>query len=406
MALHVYNLRTTPTPLKSGNAPLDYLLVTGATAAVLPAYTTSGAGIGKIIAKNPAIPAPPPLHGGKFTIDGTSQSPSQRYLLLPEHTALPSDAGVYTGNAIGGPNTDYLRRATDFDQLSEITLGKRIYVQSGTTNIGKVYKVTGVPAVVDTDAIEFTEITSFEIVLPASAVDGTRGPAVNVTSEIRGMTANQYAVLEIQRAAGDIIFYWSEGISEFSTGTLQISGVPISSADVTTAIDTAITAARPLGKVLTFQFAQETGAEFVCNSLTEEGKAEWGVDFSSLSAPGQNILTKAMLIYDQSGSPDTPGFIQLRMQPSVLGALDGTILWSIIGETEGGGSKIAVLAGSDSPPGNVLQGDPLVPNNAPVVFPLASVFGTFSLSMQAGSLSGAPVTLTVRGITLTFERDV
>lgn len=62
------------------------------------------------------------------------------------------------------------------------------------------------------------------VALPVSALDGTRGPGVNVTSELKGLSGGNYVSLEAQRTAGDIDFVW-QGEAEYSTPGLTVEAV-------------------------------------------------------------------------------------------------------------------------------------------------------------------------------------
>lgn len=61
-------------------------------------------------------------------------------------------------------------------------------------------------------------------VLPSSGTTGTRGPAVNVTARLKGLTSGQYTALEAQRTGSQFSIEWS-ALPEFSTGTLTIGSL-------------------------------------------------------------------------------------------------------------------------------------------------------------------------------------
>lgn len=63
----------------------------------------------------------------------------------------------------------------------------------------------------------------FSTTIPASLAPPARGQAVNVTSELRGLTGGQYTALETQRAAAALEYAWT-GDPEFSVGTLTVMG--------------------------------------------------------------------------------------------------------------------------------------------------------------------------------------
>lgn len=58
-------------------------------------------------------------------------------------------------------------------------------------------------------------------VLPASASSGVRGAAVNVTTELRGLTGGNYDSLETQRLTGAVEYAWT-GTPEFDTAGLNV----------------------------------------------------------------------------------------------------------------------------------------------------------------------------------------
>src|SRR3990172_3642792 len=58
-------------------------------------------------------------------------------------------------------------------------------------------------------------------VIPASSAPPSRGPAFNVTSELRGLTGPQYAALEAQRS-GTLVYEWTND-PEYDVGVLTIA---------------------------------------------------------------------------------------------------------------------------------------------------------------------------------------
>jgi hypothetical protein len=64
--------------------------------------------------------------------------------------------------------------------------------------------------------------TNPTVALPVALAAGGKGPAVNVTSELRGLTATQYAAIRALVVAGKISIAW-EGEELYATGTLLSS---------------------------------------------------------------------------------------------------------------------------------------------------------------------------------------
>lgn len=59
--------------------------------------------------------------------------------------------------------------------------------------------------------------------VPSSTAPGVRGPAFNITSELRGLTGGQYTALQVQVAASSCEYEWTSD-PEFATGTLVVGG--------------------------------------------------------------------------------------------------------------------------------------------------------------------------------------
>jgi len=76
------------------------------------------------------------------------------------------------------------------------------------------------------------------VTLPASASADARGPAFNVTSELKGLTAPQYAALQAQVAAGDVDYEWTT-LPEYNTYTLVVgsSAYSLAENDVVVVVD-------------------------------------------------------------------------------------------------------------------------------------------------------------------------
>ena len=76
------------------------------------------------------------------------------------------------------------------------------------------------------------------VTAPAKVGSLTYGPAVNVSSELKGLVAGDYTALETQRA-GVLAYFWSNGIPEFAVGTLSVganvNGVLVTSTSLVSA---------------------------------------------------------------------------------------------------------------------------------------------------------------------------
>ena len=95
---------------------------------------------------------------GTFTIDGLTPSTSKRILVKNQTSSFQN--GVYTVFNVGGPAAQWvLKRATDFDQPSEINAGILVPVEFGTVNAVSSWIQTSNVNSVGIDNITFTPFT-------------------------------------------------------------------------------------------------------------------------------------------------------------------------------------------------------------------------------------------------------
>lgn len=126
-----------------------------ATAAVLPANTAAGAGVGATLTMDAV---------GILTIDGGAVLLNDRVFVHPDHAGAADRAGIYLCTTEGTAGAAaVLTRATDFDQAAagEIELGVAVRPTAGTANVGKTYVLTTTGAItVDTTNLAFTTYAS------------------------------------------------------------------------------------------------------------------------------------------------------------------------------------------------------------------------------------------------------
>lgn len=168
-----------------------------ATAAVLPANTSSGSGTGKRLTA---------VSNGALSVDGSSVNTDDRILVKNEATG--SDNGIYFVVNPGGGSVQYvLERANDFDGApgGEVMGGVLISAQEGTANADSVWQVTtDDPITVDTTTLTFTSVGggSGDVVGPASATDNAIARFDTTTGKLiqnSGVTINdtdQVAAME------------------------------------------------------------------------------------------------------------------------------------------------------------------------------------------------------------------
>jgi hypothetical protein len=133
-----------------------------ATAAVLPACTPAGSGVGKTLTADAV---------GVLTVDGVATVLTDRILVKDQ--ALGDNNGVYKVTTEGTAGVAFiLTRATDFDADAEITAGAFTFIEEGTINgdYGFVLS-TNNPITVDTTTLTFVVFSSAGAGVPKALFD-------------------------------------------------------------------------------------------------------------------------------------------------------------------------------------------------------------------------------------------
>ena len=139
-----------------------------ATAAALPAYTASGAGVGKTLTATA---------NGALSVDGVAVAATDRVLVKDEGSGTSVHNGFYVVTQTGdGSNPYILTRSTDFDgsPSNEVTSGAAVFVEQGSTNADQGYTlITEDPITVDTTPLTFTQFTGLGQVTAGSGLTKT-----------------------------------------------------------------------------------------------------------------------------------------------------------------------------------------------------------------------------------------
>lgn len=169
-----------------------------ATAAVIPACTPAGSGVGKTLTANAV---------GVLTVDGVATVLNDRILVKDQ--AAGDDNGIYKVTTEGTGGVAFvLTRATDFDQDAEVTGGAYTFVVEGTANAGEGWILTtNDPITVDTTALVFSQFSS------ATFVD----TFVELTDTPANYTASGLKVLRVNTGADAVEFV------DFATTYLEAS---------------------------------------------------------------------------------------------------------------------------------------------------------------------------------------
>ncbi len=122
-----------------------------ATAAALPACTSSGSGVGKTLTGDAY---------GVLTIDSVASVLNDRILVQDQSTG--ADNGIFDVTTEGTGGVAFvLTRSTDFDEDAEVTAGAFTFIEEGTINGDKGFVLTtNDPITVDTTALVFSQFSS------------------------------------------------------------------------------------------------------------------------------------------------------------------------------------------------------------------------------------------------------
>jgi hypothetical protein len=169
-----------------------------ATDAALPANTSTGSGVGKILTADV---------NGTLTVDGSLAALNDIILVKNEGgVASNSDNGIYDLTDAGSGGTPWvLTRRPDFDEATEVEDGALVFIGEGTNNLDTAWLlITDNPIVVDTTALEFvkfpTDITSIEAELAnirsfiGKAASGVESPAYSSNNYVVDTTSLETAI--------------------------------------------------------------------------------------------------------------------------------------------------------------------------------------------------------------------
>lgn len=145
----------------SGGVTLSSAVYASAAALSAFTYNNGTSGVGATITANA---------NGALSIDGASPSVGERVLIKNETSGNAPYNGVYVVTATGdGANPFVLTRATDFNSATNMDSGDEIFVQSGTANASRTFRlITPDPITPGTTELTFTQVSG-----PGTYVAGT-----------------------------------------------------------------------------------------------------------------------------------------------------------------------------------------------------------------------------------------
>lgn len=165
-----------------------------ATNAALPACTQAGAGVGATLTGNAV---------GILTVDGVNTVINDR--ILVKNQAAQDDNGIYKVTTEGTAGAAFvLTRATDFDQLAvgEVEAGARCQASVGTVNAGLTFRISTVPATIDTNNMVFSAGNGGPDALNSTIISLDRVRDVSIDLAVTETAAPLTGFLRIEVADG------------------------------------------------------------------------------------------------------------------------------------------------------------------------------------------------------------
>jgi hypothetical protein len=168
-----------------------------ATAAVLPANTAAGSGVGKTLTANA---------NGVLTVDGVATVLGDRLLIKDEATG--ANRGIYVVTTEGTAGVPFvLTRAADADSNAELTPNAAVFVEEGAVNADTGWVLTtDAPIVVDTTSLTFAQFSSTTSVIYGAGLinnSGTVDVELHTAANAQGAgTAGGSSGLEFDAAGG------------------------------------------------------------------------------------------------------------------------------------------------------------------------------------------------------------
>lgn len=120
------------------------------TAALTVVYANGASGVGATLTNAGAMAA--------FSVDGASPAVNTRVLVKDQASTFQN--GIYTVTTVGSGAVNWvLTRATDYDQIAEITAGSLVSISAGTVNATTSWLQTATVTAIGTDPVTYNQFS-------------------------------------------------------------------------------------------------------------------------------------------------------------------------------------------------------------------------------------------------------
>lgn len=215
---------------------------------------------------------------GAIQVDGVTLSSADRVLLKDQSTG--SQNGIYTVTTVGdGSNPFVLTRALDFNTSAEAGAGAFMFVEAGSTNVGKSFIQSVSGPTLDTDALTFSVFGDSSI---ANDAVSNAKLANQAQATIKGRAAATGTGDPIDMSADQVVGILNTASSQIDQARIVTTGLaplsaPTFTGTVTIPSGASISGYAALGSAQTFTAAQRGSV----NTLSDNVGASVSVDFAA-----------------------------------------------------------------------------------------------------------------------------
>ncbi len=165
------------------------------TAALTATYGNGSSGVGATLTNAAGQAA--------FSIDGQSPALNSRILIKNQASALQN--GIYTLTTVGdGSHNWVLTRATDYDQVAEINIGDRVFIQNGTANVRTMWAQTTAMVAVGTTSNDWSRGWGATGIILPTTVGTNRFLICGATTDTVTAVGNTVCAVPVTNASATI----------------------------------------------------------------------------------------------------------------------------------------------------------------------------------------------------------
>lgn len=351
-----------------------YAATTGALTAT---YLNGVSGVGATLTNSGAQAA--------FSVDGVSPPINSRILVKNQGSTFEN--GIYTLTVVGTGATNWvLTRATDYDQVAEISTGDLVIVENGTLNAITSWLQTATVATIGVDAITFAQFS------------GAAAGANTALSNLAAVAINTSLIsdTDITDDLGSLAIRWKDIFAQaLNTGdtnadTLKIRGYDVDGASYVDFLT--VTAGNTPTCVLassvtgTTQAANDNSTKLATTAYADAAAAGGGGGGAFMGAVSTNWYPSGQLMgqFSSTNGQRSTATGTIYYVPFFVGkSTTFTDIGNLIGTTAAGNSNLCLYndSGAGKPTGN-----PIANSTSGSLANTISTFNSFTFS--------SPITLT------------